>query len=67
MGRGSYTDGLRGVEHELAGVSAVDEQRPHHEGRGDGLNVVHQRQLDLLMAAGHTSTQSFPLLLTHHR
>lgn len=44
----TYTERLRGVELKLSCMTAIDEHSPHHIWRRDGLNILHQRQLDLL-------------------
>ena len=49
--QGAHADSLRRAEEHLAHLAAVQQQRPHHEGRRDGLDVVHYRQLNLLTAA----------------
>lgn len=50
-GAHTYAHGLGGVELKLSRVTAVDEHGPNHVRWRDGLNVLHQRQLDLLTAA----------------
>lgn len=50
----TYTKSLGRVELKLSCMTAVDEHSPHHIWRRDGLNVLHQRQLDLLTTARTT-------------
>lgn len=51
--RAAHPDSLGGIEMELPCMAAVNEERPDHEGRRDGLDVLdvlHQRQLHLMQA-----------------
>lgn len=50
----TYTQHLRGVELKLSRMTAIDEHGPHHIRGRDGLNILHQGQLDLLTATKTT-------------
>lgn len=50
----TYTEHLRGVELKLSSMTAIDEHSPHHIRGRDGLNILHQRQLNLLTATKTT-------------